>query len=316
MKIDPRRDALVVVDLQNDFCPDGALAVRDGHAIVPVVNRYLDRFGQAGAPIFLTRDWHPLVTQHFQAYGGVWPPHCVQGTHGAAFHAGLAPPAGAVLPEEPNHLAAALTGTVRRRPVEADRPIDAFDADDRRIARRRFAPNTASAPQPKRCIGGLPTAFPSAKGDPPADEAAARFAVITTFATAYGPGLDIDGRAAFIEDGASLRKVMQIAADKNPQYRDQITAPVEEVRFIDATHPTSIEAHAMPYGMPASTCPAAIVAAIAATTATCARTVRDRKKTVAPHAATTPCQQSSTGPSRTRIGTASRASGTSRGSRV
>jgi nicotinamidase/pyrazinamidase len=97
VRIDPTRDALVVVDLQNDFCPGGALAVRDGDAIVPVVNRYLDRFGEAGAPVFLTRDWHPAVTAHFQAYGGVWPPHCVQGTPGAAFHPGLAPPAQAVI---------------------------------------------------------------------------------------------------------------------------------------------------------------------------------------------------------------------------
>jgi len=97
MRIDPTHDALVVVDLQNDFCPGGALGVRDGNAIVPVVNRYLDRFGHAGAPIFLTRDWHPAVTGHFQTYGGVWPPHCVQGTPGAAFHPGLAPPPGAVV---------------------------------------------------------------------------------------------------------------------------------------------------------------------------------------------------------------------------
>jgi nicotinamidase/pyrazinamidase len=95
MKIEPARDALVVVDLQNDFCPGGALAVRDGDAIVPVVNRYLERFASAGAPVFLTRDWHPPVTTHFQAYGGVWPPHCVQGTRGAEFHPGLKPPAGA-----------------------------------------------------------------------------------------------------------------------------------------------------------------------------------------------------------------------------
>ena len=97
MKIDPARDALVVVDLQNDFCPDGALAVPDGHAIVPVVNRYLARFRDAGAPVYLTRDWHPPVTQHFQPYGGVWPPHCVQGTPGARFHPDLAAPAGAVV---------------------------------------------------------------------------------------------------------------------------------------------------------------------------------------------------------------------------
>jgi nicotinamidase/pyrazinamidase len=62
-----------------------------------VVNRYLDRFEAAGAPVFLTRDWHPVVTQHFQAYGGVWPPHCVQGTRGAEFHPRLAPPAEAVV---------------------------------------------------------------------------------------------------------------------------------------------------------------------------------------------------------------------------
>ena len=54
MKIDPTRDALVVVDLQNDFCPGGALGVRGGDAIVPVLNRYLDRFGDEGAPVFLT----------------------------------------------------------------------------------------------------------------------------------------------------------------------------------------------------------------------------------------------------------------------
>ena len=97
MKIDPTRDALVVVDLQNDFCPGGALGVQGGDAIVPVLNRYLDRFGGKGAPVFLTRDWHPAVTRHFQAYGGVWPPHCVQGTNGAEFHPGLVPPAGAVI---------------------------------------------------------------------------------------------------------------------------------------------------------------------------------------------------------------------------
>jgi len=97
MTIDPTRDALVVVDLQNDFCPGGALGVRGGDAIVPVLNRYLGGFGTTGAPVFLTRDWHPPVTRHFQAYGGVWPPHCVQGTPGAEFHPGLTPPAEAVI---------------------------------------------------------------------------------------------------------------------------------------------------------------------------------------------------------------------------
>jgi nicotinamidase/pyrazinamidase len=97
MTIDRTRDALVVVDLQRDFCPGGALAVSRGDAIVPVVNRYLEAFARARAPVFLTRDWHPAVTRHFQAYGGAWPPHCVQGTRGAEFHPALRAPADAVV---------------------------------------------------------------------------------------------------------------------------------------------------------------------------------------------------------------------------
>jgi nicotinamidase/pyrazinamidase len=97
MAIDPERDALVAVDVQNDFCPGGALGVREGDRVVPVLNRYIARFRQSGAPVFLTRDWHPAKTAHFRAYGGVWPPHCVQGTPGAAFHPALEVPAEAVI---------------------------------------------------------------------------------------------------------------------------------------------------------------------------------------------------------------------------
>src|SRR5262249_16061857 len=97
MRIDPKRDALIVVDIQNDFCPGGALGVRWGHAIVPVLNRCLARFDGAGASIYLTRDWHPPVTRHFQAHGGVWPSHCVQGTPGAAFAPDIRHPAEALV---------------------------------------------------------------------------------------------------------------------------------------------------------------------------------------------------------------------------
>jgi len=97
MTIDPRRDALLVVDVQNDFCPGGSLAVPDGDQVVPVLNRYIARFTSAGAPVFACRDWHPTWTKHFQAYGGAWPPHCVQGTPGAAFHPALALPREAVV---------------------------------------------------------------------------------------------------------------------------------------------------------------------------------------------------------------------------
>jgi nicotinamidase/pyrazinamidase len=83
------KDALIIVDVQNDFCPGGALAVSSGDEVIPVLNRVIERFSDAGLPIFATRDWHPQKTSHFSAYGGLWPAHCVQGTRGAEFHANL-----------------------------------------------------------------------------------------------------------------------------------------------------------------------------------------------------------------------------------
>lgn len=89
------KSGLLVVDVQNDFCPGGALAVDEGDRVVPVLNAYLERFAAAGRPIYASRDWHPAVTKHFQAYGGTWPPHCVQGSEGAELHSGLQLPHGA-----------------------------------------------------------------------------------------------------------------------------------------------------------------------------------------------------------------------------
>jgi nicotinamidase/pyrazinamidase len=93
----PNKDALIVVDVQNDFCPGGALAVRDGDQIVPVLNRYIDQFKKAGLPIFATRDWHPVKTSHFNTSGGPWPPHCIQGSKGAQFHPDLKLPPDTVI---------------------------------------------------------------------------------------------------------------------------------------------------------------------------------------------------------------------------
>lgn len=81
--------ALLVVDVQNDFCPGGSLAVREGDHVVPVLNQYIDRFMKAGLPVYASRDWHPAVTTHFKEFGGPWPPHCIQNTKGAAFHSDL-----------------------------------------------------------------------------------------------------------------------------------------------------------------------------------------------------------------------------------
>src|SRR5918994_4491716 len=82
-------DALLVIDVQNDFCPGGALGVKDGDQVVAVLNRYIDLFTKAGLPILATRDWHPLRTTHFNTDGGAWPPHCIQGSKGAEFHPDL-----------------------------------------------------------------------------------------------------------------------------------------------------------------------------------------------------------------------------------
>jgi nicotinamidase/pyrazinamidase len=82
-------DALLVVDVQQDFCPGGALPAEGGTRIIPALNRAIARAHAAGWPIYASRDWHPPVTSHFKAYGGDWPPHCVQGTPGAAFHPDL-----------------------------------------------------------------------------------------------------------------------------------------------------------------------------------------------------------------------------------
>lgn len=77
--------ALILVDIQNDFCPGGALAVNEGDRIVPIVNRLIPRFSL----VISTQDWHPANHISFEAQGGPWPPHCVQGTPGAALHADL-----------------------------------------------------------------------------------------------------------------------------------------------------------------------------------------------------------------------------------
>jgi nicotinamidase/pyrazinamidase len=81
--------ALIVVDVQNDFCPGGALAVPHGDEVVEPLNELIDEFLERGDPVYKSRDWHPPVTKHFEAYGGTWPVHCVQNTKGAEFHPAL-----------------------------------------------------------------------------------------------------------------------------------------------------------------------------------------------------------------------------------
>jgi nicotinamidase/pyrazinamidase len=83
---DEKMRALIVVDVQNDFCPGGSLAVPGGDEVVAPLNKLIEEFLERGEPVFKSRDWHPPETKHFSLYGGTWPVHCVQGTKGAAFH--------------------------------------------------------------------------------------------------------------------------------------------------------------------------------------------------------------------------------------
>lgn len=91
------KNALLIIDMQNDFCPDGALPVAGGDEVVPVLNRYVEIFTAEGAPVFASRDWHPAKTVHFKEFGGSWPVHCVQMTFGAEFHPDLDLPKNAVV---------------------------------------------------------------------------------------------------------------------------------------------------------------------------------------------------------------------------
>jgi nicotinamidase/pyrazinamidase len=83
------KQALIVVDVQNDFCPGGTLAVPHGDEVVEPLNRQIEKFLERGEPVYKSRDWHPPTTKHFVAYGGTWPVHCVQNTEGAEFHPAL-----------------------------------------------------------------------------------------------------------------------------------------------------------------------------------------------------------------------------------
>jgi nicotinamidase/pyrazinamidase len=89
-------DALVVVDVQQDFCPGGKLAIEGGDEVIPILNRWIRAADAAGVPIYASRDWHPPAHLSFHDEGGSWPAHCVQDTPGAAYHPGLELPTGAM----------------------------------------------------------------------------------------------------------------------------------------------------------------------------------------------------------------------------
>jgi len=131
-------DALIVVDVQNDFLPGGALGVGDGDAVIPLLNGYIERFTSRDLPIFATRDWHPVNHCSFTAQGGPWPVHCVQGTRGAEFAADLH------LPERARQVAKAIGTTLDS--------YSGFEGTD--LAAQLHAANSA-----RLFVGGLATDY-------------------------------------------------------------------------------------------------------------------------------------------------------------
>lgn len=91
------KSALLIVDMQNDLCPGGALAVPQGDKIIPRINTYAKIFSKKKLPIFASCDWHPVRTKHFKDFGGTWPVHCIANTKGAALHHALKLPKDAIL---------------------------------------------------------------------------------------------------------------------------------------------------------------------------------------------------------------------------
>jgi nicotinamidase/pyrazinamidase len=89
-------DAVLIVDVQNDFCPGGALPIAEGDAVVPVINRWIAAALAKGVPIYASRDWHPVQHLSFKERAGAWPPHCIQDSAGAHFHPDLELPESAI----------------------------------------------------------------------------------------------------------------------------------------------------------------------------------------------------------------------------
>lgn len=96
-------DALLIVDVQNDFLPQGKLAVPDGDKVIPALNHYIQLFTRRDLPVYETRDWHPENHCSFTPQGGPWPPHCVANTHGAAFSEDLALPENTTIISKATH---------------------------------------------------------------------------------------------------------------------------------------------------------------------------------------------------------------------
>ena len=135
--------ALMIVDVQNDFCPGGALAVPQGDTVVEPLNRAIAQFLARPLPTLASRDWHPATTSHFQPFGGPWPVHCVQHTEGAAFHPQLRLPDSAII--------------ISKGMDEHTDGYSAFDGTDDSCTPLAAILNTLGVS--RICVGGLATDY-------------------------------------------------------------------------------------------------------------------------------------------------------------
>ncbi len=132
-------DALVIVDIQNDFLPpNGALAVPHGDEVIPVLNKYIAEFDKRNLLVYSTRDWHPDNHCSFIPQGGPWPIHCVVGTEGVQFSPLLELPVNAVIISKPS-----------------DENLETYSA----FARTDFADQLFAAGIKRIFVGGLATDY-------------------------------------------------------------------------------------------------------------------------------------------------------------
>ncbi len=199
---DHRTAALLIVDVQRDFCPGGALAVPHGDRVVAPLNRLAARFAAEGAPVYASRDWHPDNTSHFKAFGGIWPVHCVAGTAGAAFHRDLRLPADTIV--------------VSKGQQADDHGYSAFDG--RTDAGLRFGDDLRRRGVTRLVVGGLATDYCVRTST--LDALRAGLDVILVDDAIAGVDVQPDDSAKAFEEmraaGAKVATSEEIAAERSP----------------------------------------------------------------------------------------------------
>ncbi len=202
----PEKAALLIVDVQNDFCPGGALQIRDGDRVIAPINRAAHLFSTAALPVLASRDWHPPQTRHFRDFGGDWPVHCVAGTGGAEFHPALQLPEGTAI------LSKGIDPT-----LDGYSAFEAVSADGRQLAELL----TEMGVQ-RLYIGGLATDYCVLATTLEARQRGLEVTVLTDAVAAVEllPGDATAALAKMTGAGAQLASVADLADRLQPQRRE------------------------------------------------------------------------------------------------